>query len=52
VLKQAIFEGALSRLRPVLMTAVTSALGLIPLLMATGIGSEVGCRTEPILYKF
>ncbi len=37
----AVFEGALSRLRPVMMTAITSALGLIPLLLATGVGSEV-----------
>jgi len=29
------------RLRPVLMTAVTTALGLLPLLVATGTGSEV-----------
>jgi cobalt-zinc-cadmium resistance protein CzcA len=39
--KQAIFDGALSRLRPVLMTASIAALGLIPMLLATGIGSEV-----------
>lgn len=39
--KRAIFEGAQSRLRPVLMTAATTALGLIPILMSTGIGSEV-----------
>lgn len=37
----AIFEGALSRLRPVLMTASIAALGLIPMLLATGVGSEV-----------
>ncbi|MCH8544301.1 MAG: CusA/CzcA family heavy metal efflux RND transporter [Alcanivorax sp.] len=37
----AIFEGALSRLRPVLMTAITSALGLIPMLLATGVGAEI-----------
>lgn len=40
-LKDAIFMGALSRLRPVLMTALIAALGLIPMLLATGIGSEV-----------
>lgn len=38
---QGIFEGALSRLRPVLMTASIAALGLIPMLLASGIGSEV-----------
>ncbi len=38
---RAIFEGALSRLRPVLMTAATTALGLIPILLSAGIGSEV-----------
>ncbi len=40
-LHDAIFEGALSRLRPVLMTASIAALGLIPMLLATGVGSEV-----------
>ncbi len=35
------YHGACLRLRPVLMTAVTTSLGLIPLLMATGTGSEV-----------
>ncbi len=39
--KRAVFDGAISRLRPVLMTAATTALGLIPILMSTGIGSEV-----------
>jgi cobalt-zinc-cadmium resistance protein CzcA len=37
----AIFEGATSRLRPVLMTAITSALGLIPMLMSNGVGAEI-----------
>ncbi len=37
----AVFEGALSRLRPVLMTASIAALGLIPMLLAAGVGSEV-----------
>ncbi|MBW2171730.1 MAG: efflux RND transporter permease subunit [Deltaproteobacteria bacterium] len=39
--EKALIEGALLRLRPVLMTAVTTVLGLLPLLLATGIGSEV-----------
>jgi cobalt-zinc-cadmium resistance protein CzcA len=38
---QAIRTGSESRLRPVLMTATIAALGLIPLLLATGIGSEI-----------
>jgi len=38
---EAIFNGALSRLRPVLMTAFIAALGLIPMLLASGVGSEV-----------
>jgi cobalt-zinc-cadmium resistance protein CzcA len=36
-----VFEGAVSRLRPVLMTAFIAALGLVPMLLATGVGSEV-----------
>jgi cobalt-zinc-cadmium resistance protein CzcA len=36
-----VVEGARRRLRPVLMTASITALGLIPLLFATGPGSEV-----------
>jgi len=38
---RAVFEGALSRLRPVLMTASIAALGLIPMLLSSGVGSEV-----------
>ncbi len=38
---EAVFQGALSRLRPVLMTAAIAALGLIPMLLSSGIGSEV-----------
>ena len=34
-------EGAMRRLRPVLMTASITAFGLVPLLLATGPGSEI-----------
>ncbi|PHI36402.1 CusA/CzcA family heavy metal efflux RND transporter [Pseudoalteromonas sp. GCY] len=40
-LHSGVFEGAISRLRPVLMTAITSALGLIPMLLSTGVGAEI-----------
>jgi cobalt-zinc-cadmium resistance protein CzcA len=38
---QAVMEGAMMRLRPVLMTATVAMLGLVPFLVATGPGSEV-----------
>ena len=38
---EASVEGACTRVRPVLMTALTTALGLIPLLFSTGTGSEI-----------
>jgi len=38
---EVVVEGARRRLRPVLMTASIAALGLVPLLFATGPGSEV-----------
>jgi len=40
-LKEAVVEGSVKRLRPVLMTASIAAFGLIPLLFATGPGSEI-----------
>ena len=39
--EQAIIEGALTRLRPVLMTALVAALGFVPMAIATGTGAEV-----------
>ncbi|PHN30278.1 CusA/CzcA family heavy metal efflux RND transporter [Pseudomonas sp. ICMP 561] len=40
-LGDAINEGALTRLRPVLMTALVASLGFIPMALATGTGAEV-----------
>ena len=39
--EEAIREGALGRLRPVLMTALVASLGFIPMAIATGTGAEV-----------
>jgi cobalt-zinc-cadmium resistance protein CzcA len=41
LLEEAIIEGALTRLRPVLMTALVASLGFVPMALNTGIGSEV-----------
>jgi cobalt-zinc-cadmium resistance protein CzcA len=37
----AILEGAIARLRPVLMTALVASLGFVPMALATGTGAEV-----------
>ena len=39
--EQAVTEGALTRLRPVLMTALVASLGFVPMAIATGTGAEV-----------
>ncbi|WBL75520.1 CusA/CzcA family heavy metal efflux RND transporter [Bradyrhizobium xenonodulans] len=38
---EAVHEGALTRLRPVLMTALVASLGFVPMALATGAGAEV-----------
>lgn len=40
-LENAIVQGALARLRPVLMTALVASLGFVPMAIATGTGAEV-----------
>lgn len=40
-LVQAIWQGAILRLRPVLMTACVASLGFVPMALATGTGAEV-----------
>ncbi|MGH7969042.1 MAG: efflux RND transporter permease subunit, partial [Limisphaerales bacterium] len=39
-LKQAIHDGAILRLRPIMMTALVAALGLLPAAVATGVGTD------------
>jgi cobalt-zinc-cadmium resistance protein CzcA len=39
--EEAVREGALARLRPVLMTALVASLGFVPMAIATGTGAEV-----------
>jgi cobalt-zinc-cadmium resistance protein CzcA len=40
-LEEAIVTGALTRLRPVLMTALVASLGFVPMAFNTGVGAEV-----------
>lgn len=40
-LEEAIIDGALTRLRPVLMTALVASLGFVPMAFNTGVGAEV-----------
>jgi len=40
-LEQAIIDGAVTRLRPVITTALVASLGFVPMALNTGIGSEV-----------
>ncbi|MBX9682243.1 MAG: efflux RND transporter permease subunit, partial [Hyphomicrobium sp.] len=39
--ERALVEGAMTRLRPVLMTALVASLGFVPMAIATGTGAEV-----------
>jgi heavy metal efflux system protein len=39
--RDAVLEGSLTRLRPVMMTAAVASLGFVPMAIATGAGAEV-----------
>jgi heavy metal efflux system protein len=39
--REAVVEGSLTRLRPVIMTALVASLGFVPMAIATGAGAEV-----------
>ena len=40
-IRDAVLEGSLTRLRPVLMTALVASLGFVPMAIASGAGAEV-----------
>jgi Cu(I)/Ag(I) efflux system membrane protein CusA/SilA len=48
-IEDAIYDGAVLRVRPKLMTVIVDILGLLPVLLATGAGSDV---MKPITYPF
>jgi cobalt-zinc-cadmium resistance protein CzcA len=39
--REAVVEGAMTRLRPILITACVASLGFVPMALATGAGAEV-----------
>jgi len=39
-IREAVLQGAVTRLRPVLMTAILASIGLVPAAISTGIGSD------------
>ncbi len=47
--QQAVFSGAVMRVRPKLMTVMADMIGLLPILLATGVGSDV---MKPITIPF
>lgn len=49
LIEEAIYEGAVLRLRPKLMTVLVDMFGLLPVLLATGTGSDV---MKPITYPY
>ena len=49
VVKDAVYDGAVLRVRPKLMTVIVDILGLMPVLLATGTGSDV---MKPITIPF
>ena len=48
-IEEAVYEGAALRLRPKLMTVLVDIIGLLPVLLATGTGSDV---MKPITIPF
>ena len=50
-LKEAVEEAALNRMRPILLTAVTSLAGFLPLLLASGTGSASRISIGTVLFS-
>jgi multidrug efflux pump len=49
--EEALSEAALTRLRPIVMTAITTAAGAVPLILASGAGAETRAMIGTVIFS-